>query len=215
LIFAFHIIDIKKLIFLCIIINTRRKIFIGLTDEQRKGVIELLNRDLSDTFLLLIKTKKANWDVWGPEFKMLQSLWDEQSNVLMRNIDSYAERTQVLGGYPVATVAGFLKMASIQENPAVESSTIQIVFSLLKDHEQIIHSLRDHIDICSEGFNDKGTADFLTVLMQHHEHMAWTLRSFMMRSFIEGEDFEMDDIFHHLIASSTSYTHYQINNVNG
>jgi len=182
--------------------DTKRKIFIGLTDEQRKGVIELLNRDLSDTFLLFIKTKKANWDVWGPQFKMLQRLWDEQSNALMRNIDSYADRTKILGGYPVATVAGFLQMASIQENPAVESHTIQIVFSLLKDHEQIICSLREHIDICSERFHDKGTADFLTVLMQHHEQMAWTLRSFMVRYFIEGEAFEMDEIFHHLISNS-------------
>lgn len=192
--------------------DTRHKIFIGLTDEQRQGVIELLNRDLSDTFLLLIKTKKANWDVWGPEFKILQSLGAKQCNVLMHNIDSYAERTRILGGYPVATVAGFLQMATIQENPEVESTTNQIVFSLLKAHEQIICSLREHIDICSERFHDKGTANFLTILMQRHEQVAWTLRSFMMRSFIEGEAFEMDEIIHHLTAISTANTHYHINN---
>jgi starvation-inducible DNA-binding protein len=111
----------------------------------------------------------------------------------------------------VATVAGFLQMASIQENPDVESTTIQIVYSLLKDHEQIICSLREHIDICSEKFHDRGTADFLTVLMQYHEQIAWTLRSFMMRSFIEGETFDMDEISHYLTARKTGNAHHPIN----
>jgi starvation-inducible DNA-binding protein len=177
--------------------DTQRKIFIGLTDEQRQGVIELLNHDLSDTFLLLVKTKKAKWDVWGPEFKVLQKLWDEQYHVLMRNIDSYAERTRILGGYPVSTLEEFLHMTSLQEIPGAELTTIQTVFNLLKAHEQLVCSLREHIDLCNEKFHDRGTADFLTGLMQHHEQMAWTLRSFTMRSFIEqaGNAFEMDEIF--------------------
>ncbi len=34
------------------------KLNIGLSIEQRQGVIDLLNGDLSDAYLLLIKTKK-------------------------------------------------------------------------------------------------------------------------------------------------------------
>jgi starvation-inducible DNA-binding protein len=193
---------------LCIIMNLRQKIFIGLTDEQRQGIIELLNHDLSDTFLLLIKTKKANWDVWGPEFKVLERLWNEQCNTLMRNIDSYAERTRILGGYPASTVGEFLKMTSLQETPGVKSTTVQIVFSLLKDHEQLIRSLRKHIDLCSEEFHDKATANFLTAPIQHHERMAWTLRSFMMHSFIKEDVLEMDEMFRHLTINSAGRTHY-------
>ena len=37
-----------------------RKLNIGLTDEQRHGVTELLNKDLSNTYLLIIKTKKIS-----------------------------------------------------------------------------------------------------------------------------------------------------------
>jgi len=50
------------------------KINIGLTEEQRAGVTELLNRDLSD--LVLIKTKKFHWDVVGPQCSLHQ-LWEE------------------------------------------------------------------------------------------------------------------------------------------
>ena len=42
-----------------------RAINIGLTEEQRQGVINLLNKDLADAYLLLVKTKKYHWDVVG------------------------------------------------------------------------------------------------------------------------------------------------------
>jgi hypothetical protein len=36
--------------------KTMRAINIGLTEEQRQGVINLLNQDLADAYLLLVKT---------------------------------------------------------------------------------------------------------------------------------------------------------------
>ena len=33
---------------------------IGLTDRQRTGVIDLLNHDVADAYLLLVKTKKIS-----------------------------------------------------------------------------------------------------------------------------------------------------------
>ena len=34
---------------------------IGLTDRQRAGVIDLLNHDLADAYILLVKTKKYHF----------------------------------------------------------------------------------------------------------------------------------------------------------
>jgi starvation-inducible DNA-binding protein len=53
-----------------------QRINIGLTDEQRKGVVELLNKDVADSYLLLVKTKKYHWDVVGPQFMTLHKLWE-------------------------------------------------------------------------------------------------------------------------------------------
>ena len=61
-----------------------RTLNIGLTEEQRHGVIELLNRDVADLYLLLIKTKKYHWDVIGPQFRTLHTLWEEHYNALNR-----------------------------------------------------------------------------------------------------------------------------------
>lgn len=159
------------------------KLNIGLTDEQRKGVIDLLNKDLSDFYLLLIKTKKYHWDVVGPQFRTLHQLWEEHYQTLTENIDACAERVRSLGGYPAGTAEEFLKISSIQEHPGDLPLATEMVSRLVNDHEQIIRNLREHIDQCAEQFHDAGTADFLTGLMEQHEEMAW-----MLRSFVEGED---------------------------
>ena len=65
-----------------------RKINIGLSDEQRSGVSELLNSDLANAYLVLIKTKKFHWDVVGPQFRSLHQLWEEQYLALTTNIDA-------------------------------------------------------------------------------------------------------------------------------
>jgi starvation-inducible DNA-binding protein len=155
---------------------------IGLTDTQRQGVIDLLNSDLADTYLLLVKTKKYHWDVVGPQFMTLHKLWQEHYEALTINVDVIAERIRTLGGYPIGTMEGFLKICSLKEHAGKVPTATGMVSNLLSDHEQIVRNLRDHIDQCTEKFKDNGTADFLTGLMEQHEQISW-----MLRSFIEGE----------------------------
>jgi starvation-inducible DNA-binding protein len=155
---------------------------IGLTELQRQGVIDLLNHDLADAYLLLVKTKKFHWDVVGPQFLTLHKLWEEHYNTLTVNIDACAERIRTLGGYPIGTMKGFLALTSLDEHPDDVPMATGMVAILIEDHEQVIRNLRGHIDQCSDDFCDQGTADFLTGLMEQHEQIAW-----MLRSFIEGE----------------------------
>ncbi|MGD1867024.1 MAG: Dps family protein [Phormidesmis sp.] len=155
---------------------------IGLSQEQRQGVINLLNQDLADSYLLIIKTKKYHWDVVGPAFRTLHTLWEEHYTALAMNIDAIAERVRALGGYPVGTAKGFLDNASLKEHPGDLPNANEMVQRLVTDHEQVIRNLRGHVDQCGDEFHDEGTADFLTGLMEQHEEMAW-----MLRSFLEGE----------------------------
>jgi len=161
------------------------RINIGLTDEQRQGVINLLNQDLADSYLLLVKTKKYHWDVVGPQFRSLHQLWEEHYEKLTENIDAIAERVRTLGGYPVGSLEGFLQIATLKEHAGNVPSATGMVANLVQDHEQLIRNIRDHVDRSAEEFQDQGTADFLTGLMEEHEEMAW-----MLRSFIEGESIE-------------------------
>ncbi|MEH2319652.1 Dps family protein [Nostoc sp.] len=164
-----------------------RAINIGLTEEQRQGVINLLNQDLADAYLLLVKTKKYHWDVVGPQFRSLHQLWEEHYQKLTLNIDAVAERVRALGGYPVGSLEGFLKIATLKEHAGSVPTATGMVANLVDDHEQVIRNLRDHVDQSGEKFHDQGTADFLTGLLEEHEQIAW-----MLRSFIEGEALDPD-----------------------
>jgi starvation-inducible DNA-binding protein len=166
-----------------------RTINIGLSDKQRQGSINLLNRDLADSYLLLVKTKKYHWDIVGPQFMTLHKLWQEHYEALTINVDLIAERIRKLGGYPVGTMEGFLKICSLKEHPGNVPTATEMVSQLLDDHEHIVRNLREHIQQCSDEFEDDGTADFLTGLMEDHEEKAW-----MLRSFIEGEAVEADGL---------------------
>lgn len=162
-----------------------RPINIGLTEEQRSGVIELLNRNLADVYLLLVKTRKYHWDVVGPQFRTLHELWQEHYEALSQHVDDIAERTRALGGYPLGTAEGFLRYASIKEHPNDLPNATEMVTRLYTDYEQIIRNLREHIERCAGEYNDEGTADFLTGLMERYEEAAW-----MLRAFVEGESLQ-------------------------
>jgi starvation-inducible DNA-binding protein len=165
------------------------KINIGLTEEQREGVVKILNAALSDAYILLVRTKKYHWDVVGPQFMTLHKLWQAHYEALTVNIDAYAERVRQLGGYPVGTLKGFLEFASLEEYPGDMPNSTGMVQRLVLDHEQVIRNLRDGVDQCAEDFHDAGTADFLTGLMEAHEEMAW-----MLRSFLEGDQVQSDGL---------------------
>jgi len=159
-----------------------QSINIGLSDEQRQGVIDMLNQDLADQYLLVVKTKKYHWDIVGPQFRSLHELWQEHYEAITLNIDATAERVRMLGGYPVGTAEGFLKLATIKEHTGDLPNATEMVKRLADNHEQIIRNLREHVDASGDKYGDEGTADFLTGLMEQHEEMAW-----MLRSFIEGQ----------------------------
>lgn len=152
---------------------------LGLNATELAGAIGRLNRALANVSLLTVKTKKSHWDVVGPQFMTLHKLWDEHYETLARFQDEIAERIRTLGGFPLGTLAGFLREATLEEQPGDIPNATDAVTVLLADHEHIVRDLREAIDACDDEFNDKGSADFLTGLMEEHEKMAWMLRSFL------------------------------------
>lgn len=150
---------------------------IGMTDEQRQGAATILNQVLSDLSVLYIKTRNYHWNVTGIHFATLHELFEEQYDQLAEAIDEVAERVRMLGAYPLSTMAEFLKTATIQEHPGSYPDAQTMVSNLLKDHEHCVRSLRKAIHTCEEQYDDAGTVDFCTELMQQHEKTSWMLRA--------------------------------------
>lgn len=151
---------------------------IGLSSEARRASNNILNQVLSNESLLLIKTKKAHWNVVGPQFFTLHELLEEQYKQISEYVDKVAERVRQLGDRPVASAGEFLRRATLKEDVKSESAT-GLLLSLVDDHEHLIRELRGFVKSTDESVGDRGTSDFLVSVMQGHEKMAWILRSFM------------------------------------
>jgi starvation-inducible DNA-binding protein len=158
---------------------TLSKIEIGLTDQQRAGVAAILDRTLSDLFVLYTKTRNYHWNVVGLHFRDLHKLLEEQYEQLEEAIDLVAERSRKLGAPALGTLKEFLDHASLKEQPGDYPDAFTMLSNLCADHEAVIQWLRQSADDCEEKFHDMGTNDFLIALMQEHEKMAWMLRSYL------------------------------------
>ena len=70
---------------------------IGISEEDRKSIVDGLSRLLSDTYVLYLKTHNFHWNVTGPMFRTLHLMFEEQYNELALAVDSIAERIRALG----------------------------------------------------------------------------------------------------------------------
>lgn len=151
---------------------------IGITAKNVTELTEMLTGVLSDAMILYTKTRKFHWNVSGNSFMELHKLFEDQYTQLETAIDEIAERINKLGSKTPGTMKEFLDKGTLKESPGKYPEQLDMIKELLKDHESVIVQLRKNIDDSEEKFGDKGTADFLTGLIQEHETIAWTLRRY-------------------------------------
>jgi len=152
---------------------------IGIPDDSRTRVIDILNTLLADEFLLYTKTRNYHWNVTGPQFNDLHKFFETQYEALDEVIDEVAERVRALGGRAFGTLEEFRANARLGEKAGAVPAARDMLASLLGDHEALIRALRSDVDTVTDRHRDVGTADFLTGLLEQHEKSAWMLRSFL------------------------------------
>jgi starvation-inducible DNA-binding protein len=150
---------------------------IGLSDEDRKGVINILNKLLADEYLLFTKTRNYHWNVIGPHFHDLHKFFESQYEEVDGKIDEIAERIRSLGGNTKSTMTEFIQQTRLEENPGEYGDAKTMVSKLLSDHESVIRTMRGDVNVCFDKYHDIGSQDFLTGLIEDHEKMAWMLRA--------------------------------------
>lgn len=151
---------------------------IGISEKNLKGVTALLTETLATQMVLYTKLRKFHWNVYGESFMEYHLLFEEQYKQLEQAIDEVAERINKLGQNAIGTLTEFVQLSAIKESPGKYPQSQEMVKELLADHETAVRALRKAIDACEDEYKDKGTADFLTGLMQDHETMSWKLRRY-------------------------------------
>ncbi len=154
----------------------------GLSDEARQGVAEMLSRTLANQHMLYMKLRKYHWNVTGPEFRSLHKIFEDMYEELSENIDETAEKIRAYGEYAPGTFVEFMEMADISEEPGENPHARQMVADLVADQETMIRTLYEQINEADDTWEDDASEDFLTGMLHMHQEQAW-----MLRSFLEGE----------------------------
>ncbi len=158
---------------------------IGLNDETRLEVGQMLNLILADESVLYATTRDYHWNVTGPDFPSLHVQFEAQYTQVADWIDQVAERARAIGVGARGNFSDLAKAARSSADAGIGLSAEHMISELLALHEDLIVQLRQDSEACTTRFKDAGTADFLTGLMAAHEKSAW-----MLRAQLEGEEEE-------------------------
>ena len=149
----------------------------GIPADDRYAIAEGLSRLLADSYTLYLKTHNFHWNVTGPMFQTLHTMFEEEYTELATAVDEIAERIRALGHPAPGSYSAFAKLGSIDEAEGVPQAK-EMIAELVKGHEAVAKTARSVFPAAEQG-NDEVTADLLTQRMAVHEKTAWMLRSLL------------------------------------
>jgi len=153
------------------------KIDIGINDRDRKKIVDGLSRVLADSYTLYLKTHNFHWNVTGPMFQTLHTMFQTQYTEQWNALDLIAERIRALGHPAPGSYKRFVELSSIPEEDGVPKAK-DMIRQLVAAQEAVARTARSAFAVVDKA-NDQPTADLLTQRMEVHEKNAWMLRSLL------------------------------------
>lgn len=150
---------------------------IGISEENRQKIANGLSHLLADSFTLYLITHNFHWNVTGPHFNSLHTMFMTQYTEQWNALDVIAERIRSLGFPAPGSYTEYVKLSSIKEVTNVPSAN-EMVQILVDAQEATARTARNLFDVVNEA-NDQPTADLLTQRLDVHEKTAWMLRSLL------------------------------------
>lgn len=150
---------------------------IGIQENDRQAIVEGLSKLLADTYTLYLKTHNFHWNVTGPMFQSLHTLFEEQYMELALAVDAIAERIRTLGYPAPASYSEYGELSSIKETRGVPEAT-EMIRLLVEANEAVVRTARNAFP-AAEKASDESTVDLLAERMSIHEKSAWMLRSML------------------------------------
>jgi len=147
---------------------------IGISEADRKAIAAGLSKLLADSFSLYLMTHNFHWNVTGPMFNTLHTMFMTQYTEQWNALDTIAERIRALGVPAPGSYSEFAKLSTISEVDGQPRATDMITL-LVAAQEATARTARKLLDVADKA-NDQPTLDLLTQRLDIHEKNAWMLR---------------------------------------
>ena len=151
---------------------------IGLGDADRLNISQGLSRLLADTYTLYMTSHNFHWNVTGPMFNTLHTMFMGQYTELWNAVDPIAERIRALGYKAPGSYSQFQALTSLPDAPTEPPRALEMVQILVAGHEAVARTARELFPVASNA-NDQPTCELITQRLDIHEKTAWMLRSLL------------------------------------
>lgn len=146
-----------------------------MTHASQTPVVEALSVLLANSYTLYLKTHNYHWNVTGPMFTTLHTLFETQYSELATAVDEIAERIRAVGAFAPGSYSAFAKLGTVGEETG-HPDTKAMIRALVSDQAVVAASAR-RVIAAAEAANDPATADLGTRRLDVHEKNAWMLQS--------------------------------------
>ncbi|WP_397420372.1 Dps family protein [Phenylobacterium sp.] len=136
-----------------------------------KTIAAGLSRLLADTYAVYLKTHGYHWNVRGPNFSSLHTLFMAQYTEMWTAIDLIAERIRALGETAPQGYGAFAELSTIQDGDPARNAEAMLQ-ELLADHATLIATAK----AAREGADDV-TAAVIDARVDAHQKHAWMIRA--------------------------------------
>jgi starvation-inducible DNA-binding protein len=153
---------------------------ISKENTETSDVVEHLQTQVANAFVLYSNYKHYHWQTFGPLFRDLHLLFDEFATAVLATIDDFAERLRMIGQDPIfrpedvertATVKVSGDAATMREMIEEANGNLLIVIAEMRTAARVAD---DH--------DDPGTVDLFSKHVQIHEKHEWFLRDILERN---------------------------------
>jgi starvation-inducible DNA-binding protein len=147
------------------------------TNKPTNPLVEQLQRQVANGFVLYMNYKHYHWQTHGPLFRDLHKLFDRLSREVLETIDPLAERIRMIGQDPVAAPVDVVRAANVKVADRTGSMR-DMVTEADANLMVIIRDMRAGARIADEN-NDPGSVDLFSRIVQVHERHEWFLRELL------------------------------------
>ena len=147
----------------------------GPTAKDRKAVAEGLAKLLADTYAVYLKTHGYHWNVRGPNFSQLHTLFMAQYTEMWTAIDEVAARIRALGELAPQGYGAFGNLSSIKDGDPSRNAE-EMLKDLIASQETLIGTLYAILPAAQEA-GDEVSASLISDRLTAHEKHVWMLRS--------------------------------------
>jgi starvation-inducible DNA-binding protein len=151
----------------------------GISQENtpENDVVEHLQRQVANAFVLYANYKHYHWQTFGPLFRDLHLLFDEFAKAVLESIDDFAERLRMIGQDPVFRPEDIQRFASVKFSG--DAGTMrEMIAEADANLVIVIREMREAARVADDN-DDPGTNDLFSGLVRVHEKHEWWLRDIL------------------------------------